>query len=472
MKKRYIPKGVQVFISYRREGGRDIARNIYERLSLAGYNTFFDYNSIQNGEFNRQIYDAIDQADDFVFILSRNALDRCVHAEDWVRLEIEYALSKNKNIVLLSTEENVVFPDDLPESLQPLRMRQATFLSQNYYDGSIEKLKSALKSEPVKPNHVFHYIALGVGLSLIVCMTAWLGLSYFSSSPSDPMKGYQATIYLMRYDNLRLRYDCNYNDSAFSLFHYDDSIDQQSVMHIYPSSDYVDYQTGQTARLTSVSSIKEIKTSSHLPTIQLKLHSMKKQTLVLTSAELEVDEFRYDEQPAFRFNVTDHDLEIQNIGAPVVNEGVIEYSILHEGESFTTYKQRQNIHLHPDYASVTLSQPMSPTDSLVGRLVFQDGTSYGFCGRNRKEAMLDVANCSLPLPVFDIKNEKMQSYRFEDFHRSLVKGEIDDDVAFQLRTQNNCVCRIRLKLESSQGKILYSNYLYVRFTGPTSPSSN
>lgn len=470
MKIRYIPKGVQVFISYRREGGRDIARNIYERLSLAGYNTFFDYNSMQNGEFNRQIYDAIDQADDFVFILSKNALDRCVNAEDWVRKEIEYALSKNKNIVLLSTEENIVFPDNLPESLHSLRMRQATFLSQNYYDRSIEKLKSALKSKPIKPNHVFRYVALGVGISLIIGIIAWLGVSYFSSNPSDPMKGYQATVYLMRYDNLRLRYDCNYNDSAFSLFHYDDSIDQQSAMHIYPSSDYIDYQSGQTARLTSVSSIKSIKMSSHLPTIQLKLHSMNKQTLVLTSAEIEVDEYRNDDQPAFRFNVTGNELEILNIGAPVVTEGVIEYSILHDGESFTTYKQRQNITFHPDYASVTLSPQMSPTDSLVGRLVFQDGTSYGFCGRDRKEQMPNVEKYSLPIPVFDVKNEKTQSYRFDDFHRSLVKGEIDDEVAFQLRASNNCICRIRLKLVSSQEKIIYSNYLYVRCIGTSSSS--
>ena len=458
-------KGVQVFISYRRDGGRDVARNIYERLSLAGYTTFFDYNSMQNGEFNRQIYSAIDQADDFVFVLSKDALNRCSDTGDWVRKEIEYALSKSKNIVLLSTEENVVFPDNLPESLQTLRTRQATFLSQNYYDRSIETLKAALKSKPVKRNHVFPYIILGIALSLVIGVALWLGRSFFSSEPEDPMKGYKATIYLMRYDNLRLRYNCDYNDVALSFFHYEDSIDQQTDMYIYPASDYIDYQSGQNAKSTSVKNFRTIKTSNHLPTIQLKLHSMNKQTLVLTGAELEVDEYRYDDKPAFRFNITDVGLEILNIGAPVVNEGSLEYSILHDGESFTTYTQRQSVNLNPDYALIVLSQQINPTDSLVGRLVFQDGTFYGFCGRYKQDQFLEVEEYSSPTPIFDIKNEKIQSYCFDDFHRSLVKGEVDDDVAFQIRTKNNCICRIRLKLVSSQGQILYSNYLYVRCSG-------
>ena len=458
-------KGVQVFISYRREGGRDIARNIYERLSLAGYTTFFDYDSMQNGEFNRQIYAAIDQADDFVFILSKDALNRCANTGDWVREEIEYALAKDKNIVLLSTEENVVFPDDLPESLQALRTRQATFLSQNYYDRSIEMLQNALKSKPTKNNRTIRNILLGAGLSLIVGLAVWLGSSLFSSKPSDPMKGYKATIYLMRYDNQRLRYNCNYNDKALSLFHYEDSVDQQSDMYVFPASDYIDYLPGQTAILTTTNDIRTINVANHLPTIQLKLHSMNKQTLVLTSAELEVDEYRYDDQPAFRFNLAGQKLEIRNVGAPVVKEGVLEYAVLRDGESFTVYKDRQPVTMNPDYASVTLSRLMSPTDSIVGHLVFPDGSFYDFSGRNIQEQQPAVEAYSIPVPIFDIKNEKVQSYRFDDFNRSLVKGEVDDEVTFQLRANSNSICRIRLKLLSSQGNILYSNYLYVRCLG-------
>lgn len=458
-------KGVQVFISYRREGGRDIARNIYERLSLAGYTTFFDYNSMQNGEFNRQIYDAIDQADDFVFILSKNALNRCANDGDWVKEEIEYALARKKNIVLLSTEEDVVFPDNLPESLQSLRTRQATFLSQNYYDRSIEMLRNALKSKPTKNNHTLRNILMGAGFSLVVSLVVWLGFSLFASEPSDPMKGYKATIYLMRYDNQRLRYSCNYIDKTLSFFHYEDSVDQQSDMYIYPASDYVDYLSGQTAKLTATNDIRTINVPSHLPTIQLKLHSMNKKTLVLTSAELEVDEYRYDDQPVFRFNLAGQKLEVLNIGAPVIKDGVLEYAILRDGESFTTYKDRQTVTLNPDYASVPLSRIMNPTDSIVGRMVFQDGSFYGFSGRNIQEQQPDVKICSMPIPIFGIKNEKKQSYLFDDFNRSLVKGEIDDEVAFQLQANSNSIYRIRLKLVSSQGNILYSNYLFVRSLG-------
>ena len=326
----YLHNDVQVFISYRREGGRDVARNIYDRLSLAGFNTFFDYNSMQNGVIDPQIYKAIEKATDFVLILSKDALNRCYNSDDWVRKEIEHALLQNKNIVLLSTDEIVEFPDNLPESLRTLRSRQVTFLSQVYYDRSIEQLKSALVSKPVKYNHIFYYFLWMFVIFIIVCVL-WFGMSFLSSKNNNPMTGYQATAFLMRYDNLRLRYDCDINDTSFSLFHYDDSIDQQSVMHIYPVSDYIDYQPGQTAKLVSANSIMTIKNANHLPTIQLKLHSMNKQTLVLTSAELQIDEYRYDDQPAFCFTISDHKLEVYNIGALVVYKGVIEYSILREG---------------------------------------------------------------------------------------------------------------------------------------------
>lgn len=50
----YQPKEIDynVFISYRREGGRDVARSIKLSLELIGYNKFFfDYNSIRDGMF-------------------------------------------------------------------------------------------------------------------------------------------------------------------------------------------------------------------------------------------------------------------------------------------------------------------------------------------------------------------------------------------------------------------------------------
>ena len=53
-------KETNIFISYRREDGRELARTLYLALGKLGYqNIFFDYNSMRGGTFNTQIDVAI-----------------------------------------------------------------------------------------------------------------------------------------------------------------------------------------------------------------------------------------------------------------------------------------------------------------------------------------------------------------------------------------------------------------------------
>lgn len=110
----------EVFISYRRNTGAQVARTLYYALKSIGVKAFFDYNSIRNGKFNDAIYDAIDQADCFILLLTPTALDRCVQDEnDWVRKEIEYAITSKKQIIPVSpTNQGVV--SNLPPVLPPL----------------------------------------------------------------------------------------------------------------------------------------------------------------------------------------------------------------------------------------------------------------------------------------------------------------------------------------------------------------
>ena len=460
-----ITSGVQVFISYRREGGRDIARNIYERLSFAGYNTFFDYDSMQNGQFNQQIYTAIDQAMDFVFILSKGALNRCCNEDDWVRKEIEYAIKQHKNIVLLSTEEHIDFPDNLPDSLALIRTLQATFLSQNYYDRSIEKLRESLKSKPNRKVPFLIILVLAFVAFILAGGICW-GLSLFFSSNSNThsvVKDYEATISLMRYENQRLRYGTAYDDFQWKTFHYEDSIDQNLETYVYPVSDFVAYAPNQIVKLSHMEDFTHYKLPVHLPMIQLKLHSMSSKTLVLTDAELIVEEFRYEDVPAYCFFEWDNNLIIYNTCSSSIKNGVLEYSWLHENESFTGFKNKQNVSMNTNPYPVKLSKHVLPSDSLFGYLVLQDGTKYGFARDNQTNIATSFNdNFTMPMPVFDIKKNS-NIYQFNDFHRSLVKGEIDDEIAFLLRARENCRFRFRLKLTSPNGESLYSNYLNIRF---------
>ena len=133
-----------VFISYRRETGRDTARTLQQALKARGYSVFFDYDSLRDGEFNRAIYGAIENCAVFVAFLSKGSLDRCSNEGDWVRTELELALRAGKKIVLIATTETLAgwrWPDDLPESLAPLQNIQISELHMGgLFDESLDKL--------------------------------------------------------------------------------------------------------------------------------------------------------------------------------------------------------------------------------------------------------------------------------------------------------------------------------------------
>ena len=47
----------QIFISYRREGGAELAGRITDQLKSLGYKVFFDVETMRSGKFNTRYYD-------------------------------------------------------------------------------------------------------------------------------------------------------------------------------------------------------------------------------------------------------------------------------------------------------------------------------------------------------------------------------------------------------------------------------
>ncbi len=132
-----------VFLSYRRDGGFETARLIYEHFRTLGLSVFFDLEELKSGKFNVKIYNAIDESENFLLILPPHSLDRCVAEDDWVRLETEYAISKGKNIVPLMLN-GFEFPASLPPSLENLRVYNGVHLSREYFDASITRILTML----------------------------------------------------------------------------------------------------------------------------------------------------------------------------------------------------------------------------------------------------------------------------------------------------------------------------------------
>lgn len=136
----------QIFISYRRDGGEGLAGRIADRLSSQGYCVFYDVESMRSGTFNTQIFEAIDKCQDVLLILPPNALDRCANADDWVRQEILYSISHNKNIIPVMMR-NFTFPDVLPPELAAIRYMEGVAASSEYFDAVMQKIISMLKSK-------------------------------------------------------------------------------------------------------------------------------------------------------------------------------------------------------------------------------------------------------------------------------------------------------------------------------------
>lgn len=136
-----------VFISYRRDGGEYTAKILRDRLQELGYRVFFDVESLRSGDFNTKLYSEIDECEDFLLILSPNALDRCVNNDDWVRREIEYALSRDKNVIPVMLR-GFSFPEKLPESLEPLRYKNGLEANSQFFEAFIQKLQQFLKTKP------------------------------------------------------------------------------------------------------------------------------------------------------------------------------------------------------------------------------------------------------------------------------------------------------------------------------------
>jgi hypothetical protein len=137
----------KVFISYRREGGVDMAGRISDRLCANNIKTFFDMDSMTLGNFNTQIYDNIDECTHFLLVLPPRALDRCVDSEDWVRKEIVRAIQTNKIIIPLLMEGFEFSEVNLPDDIKIVAQQQGYRINSQYFDYIMKEIISKLGSQ-------------------------------------------------------------------------------------------------------------------------------------------------------------------------------------------------------------------------------------------------------------------------------------------------------------------------------------
>ncbi|XP_006042263.2 NAD(+) hydrolase SARM1 [Bubalus bubalis] len=132
-----------VFISYRRNTGSQLASLLKVHLQLHGFSVFIDVEKLEAGKFEDKLIQSIMDARNFVLVLSAGALDKCMQdhdCKDWVHKEIVTALSCGKNIVPVIDGFKWPEPQALPEDMQAVLTFNGIKWSHEYQEATIEKI--------------------------------------------------------------------------------------------------------------------------------------------------------------------------------------------------------------------------------------------------------------------------------------------------------------------------------------------
>jgi len=135
-----------IFISYRRSGGFETAKHLYDLLTRDGYKVSFDIDTLRNGDFDVELLKRIDECTDFIVVLNQGAFDKCFNLSidkknDWLRNELAYALKKGKNIIPIMLDGFAEFPNNLPEDICQVSCKNGPEYNQYYFDEFYNRLK-------------------------------------------------------------------------------------------------------------------------------------------------------------------------------------------------------------------------------------------------------------------------------------------------------------------------------------------
>ncbi|XP_053953709.1 NAD(+) hydrolase sarm1 isoform X9 [Anastrepha ludens] len=146
-----MAKTLDVFVSYRRSNGSQLASLLKVHLQLRGFSVFIDVERLEAGKFDNGLLNSIRQAKNFVLVLTPNALQRCVDDEegkDWVHREIVAALKSNCNIIPI-IDQQFAWPetDRLPEDMRSVCHFNGVTWIHDYQDACIDKLERFMRGE-------------------------------------------------------------------------------------------------------------------------------------------------------------------------------------------------------------------------------------------------------------------------------------------------------------------------------------
>lgn len=186
-----------IFISYRREGGYETAKHLYDLLTHDGYRVSFDIDTLRNGDFDTELLNRIDQCKDFILIINKDCFVRTLDPSfnpkhDWLRQELAYALSKDKNIIPVFLNGIQSFPDGLPEDIAQVTKKNGPQYNRYYFNDFYKLLKDKFLTS--RPRRLLKNRAILYGLGSLVVIAVIFICLYIGSSQKTSVSSVPAQV--------------------------------------------------------------------------------------------------------------------------------------------------------------------------------------------------------------------------------------------------------------------------------------
>ncbi|XP_011502464.1 PREDICTED: sterile alpha and TIR motif-containing protein 1 isoform X2 [Ceratosolen solmsi marchali] len=147
-------KSLDVFVSYRRSNGSQLASLLKVHLQLRGFSVFIDVERLEAGKFDNNLLQSIKQAKHFLLVLTPKALERCIddsECKDWVHKEVVAALQSQCNIIPIIDNFQWPEPEELPEDMRAVCHFNGVRWIHDYQDACVDKLERFMRGEiPVR----------------------------------------------------------------------------------------------------------------------------------------------------------------------------------------------------------------------------------------------------------------------------------------------------------------------------------
>jgi len=143
-------KSMDVFISYRRSNGSQLASLLKVHLQLRGLTVFLDIEKLRAGKFDDNLLNSVRNARNFILVLTPSSLDRCIgdnEQKDWVHREVVAAIEGGCNIIPVMDSFQWPPPESLPEDMRPICYFNGIRWIHDYQDACVDKLEKFITGE-------------------------------------------------------------------------------------------------------------------------------------------------------------------------------------------------------------------------------------------------------------------------------------------------------------------------------------